>query len=45
LGEEAIPQRWLNNLNNYNEIKQVSIDLYDATNNNTEADWRRRFMD
>jgi hypothetical protein len=45
LGEEAIPQRWLNNLNNYNEIKQVAIDLYDAANSSTEAGWRRRFMD
>ena len=45
LGEEAIPQRWLNNLNNYNEITQVALDLYDAANNNTEADWRRKFMD
>ena len=45
LGEDAIPQRWKTNLNNYNEIKQVALDLFDAANNNSDSDWRRRFKE
>ena len=43
LGDDAIPQRWKTNLNNYTEIKQVALDLFDAANNNSDSDWRRRF--
>ena len=28
LGEKAIPQRWINNLSNYDVIKQIGIDLH-----------------
>ena len=34
LGEEMIPKRWINNLSNYDQIKQVASDLYTEVQGN-----------
>lgn len=47
LGEHGIPDRWIENLSNYEAIKQIATDLYIEVkgniHDNSDSEWERKY--